>query len=245
VTVSGAEAGPGFPGAGASGGQLQKLTILYERGRNRPYGSVEALFNPSEISITRSAFWEQQQAVAQGGLVSAAVEQEFRSVAADTIALDLFFDTYERRPGGIIGPRPAGDVRSHTDRIAVLGSVNAELHRPPVCRLRWGAFDIFTGVLTGLSQRYTLFLPDGTPVRATLTCEFAQVTSAAHARARELHSSDVVKTRLVKRHDTLQSLAADEYGDPALWRPIALANGIVNPRGLRPGTMLTIPRLRP
>jgi nucleoid-associated protein YgaU len=100
-------------------------------------------------------------------------------------------------------------------------------------------------VLTGLSQRYTLFLPNGTPVRATLACEFAQVTSAAYARVGELHSSDVVKTRLVRRHDTLQSLAADEYGDPALWRPIALANGIVNPRGLRPGTMLTIPKLRP
>jgi nucleoid-associated protein YgaU len=30
-----------------------------------------------------------------------------------------------------------------------------------------------------------------------------------------------------------------------LWRPIAKANAIVNPRDLRPGTVLTIPKLRP
>jgi nucleoid-associated protein YgaU len=48
----------------------------------------------------------------------------------------------------------------------------------------------------------------------------------------------------VRRYDTLQSLAADEYGDPALWRPIALANSIINPRDLAAGTILTIPKLR-
>ncbi len=246
MTISVPEALPGFPGFAASSGELQKLTIFYEQSRGRPDGRVEALFNPSEISLTRSAQWEQKHAVAQAGLASAAVVQEFRSVAADAIALDLFFDTYERRPGAIPGPgRAASDVRRRTERIAELLSVDVELHRPPVCRLRWGAFAIFTGVLTGVSERFTLFLPDGTPVRATLSCEFAQVTSEAHARVGELHSSDVVKTRLVRRNDTLQSLAADEYGDPAQWRPIALANGIVSPRSLRPGTLLTIPRLRP
>jgi nucleoid-associated protein YgaU len=49
----------------------------------------------------------------------------------------------------------------------------------------------------------------------------------------------------VRRNDTLHSIAAEEYRDPALWRHIAKANGIVNPRDLKPGTVLTIPRLRP
>ena len=244
MTVSVPEAGPGIPGAGVSSGQLHKLLIFYEQSGGKPDGRVEALFNPSEISHSRSAQWQQKHPVAQAGLVSAAVVQQFLSVAADTISLDLFFDTYELRPGALPG-RAAGDVRRHTERIAELLSVDAHLHRPPVCRLRWGAFAIFTGVLTAVSQQFTLFLPDGTPVRATLNCEFAQVTSEAHARVGELHSSDVAKTRLVRRGDTLQSLAADEYGDPALWRPIAEANGIVSPRSLLPGTMLTIPRLRP
>jgi nucleoid-associated protein YgaU len=259
VTLNKARAVSELLGLGAGGGELQKLTILYERSGRRAPGSIEALFNPSEISLSRSATWEQQRVVGQSGLSSAEVEQEFRSVEAETFSIELFFDTYEARSGAGTGAsaavsflpaslapaRGASDVRRHTDRIAALANVDQELHRPPICHLRWGVFDIFTGVLTSLHQRFTLFLDDGTPVRATLTCDFVEVGTQAQGRASELHSSDVAKTRQVRRHDTLQSLAADEYGDPGLWRPIATANGIVNPRDLRPGTLLTIPKLQP
>jgi nucleoid-associated protein YgaU len=51
------------------------------------------------------------------------------------------------------------------------------------------------------------------------------------------------RRHLVRRGDSLPSLAAAEYGDPARWRPIALANGLVNPRLLEPGTELVIPPL--
>lgn len=234
---------PESPGSG--GGELHKLTIYCERGGRRGQDSIEALFNPGEISLTKSANWEQQHAVGQGASSGAQVEQQFRSVDAERFWIELFFDTYESRPATLTRGRQSTDVRRHTDQIAGLAEVDTELHRPPVCSLRWGVFDIFTGVLTTLHQRFTLFLDDGTPVRATLTCEFTEVGSQARARATELHSADVLKVRRVQRYDTLQSLAANEYGDPALWRPIAVANGIVNPRALLPGTMLTIPRLRP
>ena len=239
-------------------GELHKLTIYYERGGRQQQGSVEALFNPGEISLTRSTVWEQQKTAGWGGPSGAAVEQEFRSVEAEGFSIELFFDTYGSRSGAVtsaaaasflpasLTPRgQSSDVRQYTDQIAKLIEVDTELHRPPVCDLRWGVFDIFTGVLTSLNQRFTLFLDDGTPVRATLTADFTEVGSQARAKATELHSSDVAKTRQVQRNDTLQSLAAGEYGDPALWRPIAAANGIVNPRDLRPGMMLTIPKLKP
>jgi nucleoid-associated protein YgaU len=242
-------------GLSSGGGELQKLTIFYEKFGTPEQGTIPALFNPAEISLTKSANWEQQHAAGQGDQSSASVEQEFRSVEAETFSIELFFDTYEPAPGTVPGAgavaasllaglapgRAASDVRRHTDRIARLVDVDKDLHRPPVCDLRWGVFDIFTGVLTSLHQRFTLFLGNGTPVRATLTCDFVEVGT----QATELHSSDVAKTRQVRRHDTLQSLAAEEYGDPALWRPIATANGIINPRDLLPGTVLAIPKLRP
>lgn len=244
---------------GGGGGGMQKLTIYYEQGDRRAKGSIEALFNPSEISKTRSARWQQEHAVGQNGRGTSTVRQGFRSVEAETFAIELFFDTYGSRPSATTLARAAAwsppasvrtggeasDVRRYTGQIARLVEVNTELHRPPVCDLRWGVFDIFTGVLTTLNERFTLFLDDGTPVRATLTCEFTEFSTLARARASELHSSDVLKKRRVRRYDTLQSLAADEYGDPAAWRLIAVANGIVNPRVLRPGTILTIPKLQP
>ena len=99
-------------------------------------------------------------------------------------------------------------------------------------------------MLTSLAQRFNLFLEDGTPVRATVSCSFLESVPAGRVRARELHSADVTKTRQVRRGDTLQSLAAEEYNDPRLWRAIATANSIVNPRHLPPGTVLTIPKLQ-
>jgi nucleoid-associated protein YgaU len=56
-----------------------------------------------------------------------------------------------------------------------------------------------------------------------------------------LFSSDVTKTWVVKRGDSLWSIAAKEYGDPADWRLIADVNHIRNPRMLTPGRELIIP----
>jgi nucleoid-associated protein YgaU len=242
-------------GFGASGG-LQKLHLTPETSPDDP---IEALFNPREVARSRSVEWHQKKVASQGGgWTWSDTEQQFLAVGAETLSLELFFDTYESRaaasgwqavadlvtPTNPFQSSDASDVTDLTDRVAKLAEVDQELHHPPVCTLSWGGFGtIFTGVLTQLDQRFTLFLPDGTPVRATLSCSFLEYRTAAHARAREMHSADVVKTRVVRRGDTLHSIAAQEYRDPARWRPIAMANGIVNPRAVVPGTVLIIPKL--
>jgi len=243
---------------GTASGELKKLTIHYERPSGQRPGKIETLFNPGEISRSRTATWEAESLAGHGGPAGAAPEVEFHSVEPETLSLTLFFDTYESRsdaagwalgalppvPGGLVSTRSATDVRRHTEQIAKLAKIDQELHRPPVCRLWWGKFDVFQGVLTDLGQHYTMFLEDGTPVRATLSCTFLEVVPHARVRVNELHSADVPRTRRVTRTDTLHSIAAQEDGDPALWREIARANGVVNPRQVRPGDVLVIPRLR-
>jgi nucleoid-associated protein YgaU len=54
-------------------------------------------------------------------------------------------------------------------------------------------------------------------------------------------SSDVAKQRIVKLGETLSSIAAEEYLDPAMWRPIADQNGLDDPFNLVPGTPLLVP----
>jgi nucleoid-associated protein YgaU len=248
-------------GVGPGAGGLEKLAIWYWDGKHKRR-KVEALFNPSEIALSRSVAYDAKQVARRGGLRD--LRQEYLSVEPATLTVDLFFDTYESRAGpaawkqkvtsGAVSlatptnPFQSGDatdVRDLTDQIAQLAAVDPDLHRPPRCHLAWGQFDIFYGVLTNLDQTFTMFLNDGTPVRATLSCSFVEYRTTAHARAGELHSADVAKTRTVRRNDTLHGIAAEEYNDPALWRLIAKANGIVNPRSLAPGTALVIPKLHP
>ncbi len=249
-------------GAGNLNGGLEKLVIRHETRRKAVFsGTIEALFNPNEFTISRDITWKRKR-VASVGSYSAYARQEFRSTSPKTLSINLFFDTYEARGSSLTLRQGAKDfliptnpftaspeatnVKEYTDKIAALADINTELHRPPICKLRWGEVELFIGVLTGLTEKYTMFMPDGRPVRATLDCSFVEYVSQAYAAKRgELHSADVPKTRVVRRHETLQSIAAEEYDDPALWRHIAQANDIVNPRALSPGTVLIIPALRP
>lgn len=244
-------------GLGPGGGGLQKLRIVHDGdGGDTP---IVALFNPGELSFSRSVSWAEKKVAVQAyGATWADATQQFVAVAPETLSLELFFDTYESREGMSIGQQAlaliapanpfatgdATDVTRHTRRVADLAMPDYDLHRPPVCWLTWGSHVLFRGVLTHLDQRLTMFLPDGTPVRATLTCTFVELFTRAHSGVvREPQSADVEKTRVVRRGDTLAAIAAKEYRDPAKWRHIARANGIVDPLALVPGTVLAIPKL--
>jgi hypothetical protein len=117
--------------------------------------------------------------------------------------------------------------------------------RPPKVRFQWGRAWSFEAVITSITQKFTLFKEDGTPVRATLDVSFQQVidelfhpnqnpTSGANSGGRQW---------TVKEGDSLSSIAYAEYGDATRWRPIADANRLQQVRKLRPGTVLEIPNL--
>lgn len=212
---------------------LEKLRILVETGPGQFTKQIVALFNPEQISITKNSRWRLAPAAERDVPVS-----QFTHGDPATLSLELLFDTYET----------GRDVRAYTGEIFKLTTVqdHGNLHRPPLCQLRWGAFtlDDFQWVLTSLTQRFSLFLADGTPVRANLSCNFQQWRSdEEEARLLNKQSADVAKRYTVRRGDSLSAIAAQQYDDPSLWRPIAGANKLVNPRRLVIGQTLVIPAL--
>ena len=120
-------------------------------------------------------------------------------------------------------------------------STSAGKKRPPVLLLTWGGFN-FQGVLEKLSQSFTMFSEDGRPVRAIVNATFKQF-STAEEESRGNPPGDPTKSHRVKDGETLNLIAAKEYGDPALWRVIADENRLLDP--LRPavGSLLVIPAL--
>jgi LysM repeat protein len=203
---------------------LEKAIITPNGGQPIP-----VLFNPTQYSLDKS------NQIAEIGIpgLGAPILQYVRGNVR-TLSMELFFDTYEQQT----------DVREHTNQIYELLAIDSGTHVPPVCTFTWGEFN-FEFVLDRVGGRFTLFLSDGTPVRATLTVTLKEFTDVAvEVRANPTQSADHTKTSTVKRGDTLSSIAAAEYGDPAAWRPIAQANRIDNPRVLEPGRLLVIPPLR-
>lgn len=212
---------------------LEKLKILLETRPGTYDSEFSVLFNPAQFVLDKSVHWAKVPTAERD-----AAESQFTHADPYTLTLDLFFDSYEK----------GEDVRKHTKNVSAMVTVSGDLHRPPRCKLAWGSnnFNGIQWILEKLNQRFTLFLPNGLPVRATLGCTFKQWRSAEEeAKEVKLASPDVAKTRIVRRGETLSSIAAEEYNDPALWRPIAELNGIHNPRRVAPGQVLAIPPLQP
>jgi len=71
--------------------------------------------------------------------------------------------------------------------------------------------------------------------------EFRNVEMEAKEIKRE--TGDFSKLHTVAQSETLSGIATEVYGDPALWRPIGIANQVENPRELVVGMQLSIPQL--
>ncbi|TLS53975.1 LysM peptidoglycan-binding domain-containing protein [Paenibacillus antri] len=206
---------------------LQKAAIMVTRGNNVTE-KIDVLFNPTEYSIeTSNEFsWDTVPGLSQPIAY-------FISGAVPTLTMDLFFDTYEK----------GTDVRAHTQKVAKLLDVDKDLHAPPLCKFVWGSLQ-FKGVLEQVTQKYTMFLDSGIPVRATLGVTFKAVASVKEQYQNiPRQSADRTKQKTVKQGDQLWRIAAEEYENPGLWREIAKANRIDDPTRLEPGSVLKIPRL--
>jgi nucleoid-associated protein YgaU len=204
--------------------ELEKATIevIYPSSGEK----FEVLFNPKEYTLAKS---NQFTEVSIPGL--SAPPLQFGRGAARTLSMQLFFDTYTYEQGL--------DVQFYTDDIMGLLEVDPDLHAPPVCLITWGYSLYFQGVLERANQRFTMFLADGTPVRATVDVSFKEfIEDPAN-----LQSANYVKQYVVRRGDTLSAIAAEKYGDATLWRPIAKENKISDPLKLKPGQVLVIPAI--
>ena len=224
---------------------LEKAYLISEGdmlGDGGGLSKVTFLFNPNEFTIEKTNVWAEKQFP---GMPSS--KFQFVKGGARTLTMNLFFDTYEL---GV-------DVRSVTDRITGWDSassggiaapkglmdIDSDLHTPPICFFVWGSF-IFRCIITSATKKFTMFLPSGVPVRATLTVSLKEYKDdQTQLKEASFESADRTKVWHAKQGDTLWSIAATEYGDPTLWRPIAEKNKICNPRALTPGTDLVIPPL--
>jgi len=211
----------------------EKVTIKVKDGEQAKGGikEIKAKYNPNKIALGKSIALLDKPAKGRD-----VPEQQFGNGEPRTFNLDLLFDTYDT------DQVPKEKVTIYTNKLDNLIIVSEAKHRPPICELWWGGWKIFEGVLEKLDHEYTLFMEDGTPVRATSKCVFKEYrTNPKDRRQQNAQSSDVAKQRIVKRGDTLSSIAAEEYLDPGLWRPIADQNGLDDPFDLTPGMLLLVP----
>ena len=216
--------------------QLKKATITVLDGADR--GKViTVLFNPTEYSFDKTNSYK---ASAVPGLGSPLLQ--FVNGESDSLTMDLFLDDYTDPEGPTsLLQRERDPLMKRLSDLARLMEIDRDLHAPPPVRFNWGPME-FSAVIEKLGRKTTMFHPDGTPARATLSVAFKEYrTLRQQLEDPRRESADRTKRRVVVGRDALWLIAAREYDDASEWVRIALANDLDDPRDIRNGEWLVLP----
>ena len=198
---------------------------------------VKCLFRPHDYTFVKRNSWEAAK------IIGATMDPpQFKGGDPITLSLDLLFDTNEFPPG-------QQDVRLITNKLWDMMKVTekrkhpiTQKSEPPWVEFRWGKTWSFTAVITSISQQFTLFMPNGTPVRSKVKIDFLQAKDNTQFPFQNPTSGgrEGFNVHIVKDGETIDWIAFEEYGNPNAWRHLASANRLDDPSRLQPGQRLLL-----
>lgn len=137
---------------------------------DEPSIGIKAQYNPKELQIDKAVPWQKHNKANANGL-----QLEFTGAEGRTMSIDLLFDGYE-------------EGTSIQDSVATLetlatvrdpSSTKDEMRRPHHCVVIWGTVigggdHKFKCVIEQIQTKYTMFSPEGLPLRATVTLKLKE-----------------------------------------------------------------------
>jgi nucleoid-associated protein YgaU len=220
-----------------TGGQLKKALLTVVDGDPTTTRLV-FMYNPAEITTSKSATWNRPQA--RGA--PSANRPEFAGAGPQNVKMEITFDAWDT---------PDADVTASVKTLfewtkPTPNSITRHLPRPPMLGFEWGSNRVFEGYrcfLKTVQARYTLFKPDGTPVRATCQITLEEIPEEPAGQNPTSGSRESRRSVVLDGADSLAGVAYREYGDAALWRGIAAFNEIDDPLRVSAGTRVLVPSL--
>ena len=199
--------------------------------------SLPCQFNPSSVQVSKSANWNSQPARGSGSQP----RPQFVGSGPEALTVKLLFDSFDT----LGGTQPVG-VKDAVERLlswtaAPPDAYSSGTPQPPTLNFGWGTGLSFNGFLQKVDATYTMFGPDGTPLRATADITLQRFPD--DQQGTNPTSGGVAGRRCAQigDGDSLASIAQREYGDPNLWRALAVANGVEDPTRLPVGARLLVP----
>jgi nucleoid-associated protein YgaU len=194
----------------------------------------EALINPAGYGHDFGIRYTKTQA--QG---AAGKEAKYVGSQSEKLSLkELILDGTGAVPGSVIPVKTqVANLRKTTyDYVGVK-------HEAPIVQLVWGGL-IFYGRVESLKFDYTLFKPNGDPLRAKVTMSLVEYNSPPEiVKESQPSSPDLTHLVVVRAGDTLPLLCERIYRDPAYYLEVARINGLTAFRQLQPGERLRFPPL--
>lgn len=157
----------------------------------------------------------------------------------------LAMQSVQGMKNSVLGGEKPDDVIKMLDEFeAVVFDYQGKEHGPPELELKWGSFHIEQCYVTKFDVTFTLFSPEGNPIRCEVDLNFKSVTSKVK-RAKEANNSspDLTHVKTTRMGDELYLMCQDVYKDAKYYLQVAERNNIINFRKLNVGEKLLFPPL--
>ncbi len=217
-------------------GELKKLTVEAYRDieRQDKIDEFVAMFNPASFNEKFEIQYEANQ-----GRGTSGSPQRYDQIRPQEYRFELLFD-------GTGTAAEKKDVADEINRFLRLAAEhNGEIHRPNYLKLVWGGLR-FNCVLKSAEISYTMFRPEGRPLRAKVTVVFLRDIDDQRRTAYEDNTSpDLTHYRVVQDGDTLPLMCYRIYGDPSYYPEVARMNQLTDFRNLAVGSSLLFPPVKP
>lgn len=221
----------------AASGALSKLVI--EAYSDKTYRSLVDSYtlqiNPDTYKRSHSSSYTKDKTQEKPGQTT-----KFSAITPQTVDFEFYLDYT-----GVVPPAPGvPDLPQAIVRFKkCVYDYNGAIHSPNYLRLRWTDLQ-FKCRLTSLNIEYTLFKPNGTPLRAKLSVSFEEYLREGEGSDKGKPSSpDLSHVRVVQAGDTLPLLCYEIYGASRHYIAVARFNRLSQFRRLEPGQTLHFPPL--
>lgn len=236
-------------------GELEKMVIesYLDPQLRRDRKRFTVMFNPNQYSRRYEIALQDRSAAGETG-----ASQVSNHTPPQEMSFEFLFDGTGTAkpliPGGTAVALPG--VKQLKDRIEegvhemvqrfleITFQSQSESHEPRYLILNWGVLH-FRCKLKSADVQYTLFKPDGKPLRAKVNATFVEHNPDDEKESRNRRRSpDLTRYRVVEEGDKLHELSSRIYNDPRYHVALARANKLNTLRRLDTGAALRFPPLK-
>ena len=203
--------------------------------------NVTVQFNPETLHLTYSNNISRNRNAGRKGSPS---RMQFVGEDTASLSVELVFDITSTMPNSVGAVSDVSDLTSQVKYFITPQSQSRKQgppYVPPALGFRWGAFH-FEGIMKELNETLEFFSNDGHPLRASIHFSMQrQRSNQSQGTGTPFGTSTAgtVPYTSASAGETVQQIA-DSQGQGNNWQAIAAANGIENPRILRPGQLINV-----
>jgi len=187
----------------------------------QPYS---VMINPDTLKWQRNIEYNEQQTPD-----SSSASQKYKCTSSDKLNFDIVIDCT-----GVVDSKRVNMVTEINSLEKIVYTYNGDIHRPNYVKVQWGSSLTFKGVLDSFDISYTLFKPDGSPLRAKISLGFSQYISPSTVKMQEKQASpDVTHLVSVVEGITLPQLCQKIWNDDSYYVQVARYNDLNKFRNLK------------